>query len=80
MRGGGGTQCAALGLSPSERGLVRWVEEGLVLFLWVHTDQCLQVRLLSGAVITWSSSSLESKENRKIKNLCIKLKPHLIHD
>lgn len=72
---GGKTQCAALGLGPSGRGWVKWVEEGLVLFVWVPTGQCLQVRLLSGAFITKSSSSLESTENRDIylgpKDVCI---------
>lgn len=53
-------------LGPSGRGWVKRLEEGLVLFVWVPTGQCLQVRLLSGAFIIRSSSSMESMENRNI--------------
>lgn len=46
---------------------LKWVKEGLGLCMWLLlTDQCLQVRLLSGTFIIRSSSSLESMENTNI--------------
>lgn len=46
-------------------GRVLRAEEGLVSSTWVLTDQCLRARLLSGAFIVWTASSLESEGKQK---------------
>lgn len=67
----GTPQCAALGLGPSGRKGVEWVKMGLSFSQWVSTDQCVQVRLLSSVLVIWSSSSLESTDNKKMSRMFV---------